>query len=172
MVASSGDRLAGPGFVAALKARLLPLVDCLTPNLAEAATLTGAPLASNEDEMADQGRALLKLGPRAVLIKGGHLASEEAIDLAIDLLVTPVGVTRFAAPRQTSTNLHGAGCTLSSAIAANLVLGSVLPEAVARAKDFVGAAIARGAGVRIGAGPGPLAQLALRVPPGRPVDRP
>ena len=69
--------------------------------------------------MARQGRALLALGPRAVLMKGGHLAGDEAVDL----LVTADAVRRFAAPRIASQNLHGTGCTLSSAIAANIVLG-------------------------------------------------
>ena len=157
MVASSGDALAGAGFVAAVKARLLPLVDCLTPNLAEAAALVGAPLARNEDEMAEQGRALVALGLRAVLMKGGHLAGDEAVDL----LVTRAGVRRFAAPRVASANLHGTGCTLSSAIAARVVLGADLPEAVAAAKTFVGAAIERGREVTLGDGPGPLIQISL-----------
>ena len=83
--------------------------------------------------MAEQGRALLALGPRAVLMKGGHLAGDEAVDL----LVTAEGVRRFAAPRLASPNLHGTGCTLSSAIAAHIALGADLAEAVAAAKDFV-----------------------------------
>ena len=87
-----------------------------------------------------QGRALLALGPRAVLMKGGHLAGDEAVDL----LVTADGVRRFAAPRLASRNLHGTGCTLSSAIAAHIALGADLAEAVAAAKDFVRAAIERG----------------------------
>jgi len=157
MVASSGDALAGAGFVAAVKARLLPLVDCLTPNLAEAAALVGAPLARNEDEMMGQGRALLALGPPAVLMKVGHLAGDEAVDL----LVTAEGVRRFAGPRLASPNLHGAGCTLSSAIAAHIVLGADLAEAVAAAKDFVAAAIARGREIALGAGAGPLIQIPL-----------
>jgi hydroxymethylpyrimidine/phosphomethylpyrimidine kinase len=157
MIASSGDALAGAGFVAAVRARLLPLVDCLTPNLAEAAALSGGPLATSEDEMAGQGRALLALGPRAVLMKGGHLAGNEAVDL----LVTAEAVRRFAAPRLASPNLHGTGCTLSSAIAAHIVLGAELAEAVAAAKHFVGAAIERGRDVKLGEGPGPLIQLSL-----------
>ncbi len=157
MIASSGDALAGEGFVAAVKARLLPLVDCLTPNLAEAAALIGAPLAENEDEMTGQGRALLTLGPRAVLMKGGHLAGDEAVDL----LVTAERVRRFAAPRLASQNLHGTGCTLSSAIAAHIALGADLAEAVAAAKDFVAAAIARGRDLTLGAGVGPLIQIPL-----------
>jgi hydroxymethylpyrimidine/phosphomethylpyrimidine kinase len=158
MVASSGDALAGAGFVASIKARLLPLVDCLTPNLAEAAALLSAPLAANEDEMAGQGRALLALGPSAALMKGGHLAGGEAIDL----LVTAAGVRRFATPRLASANLHGTGCTLSSAIAAHIVLGADIAEAVAAAKEFVGAAIERGRDVKLGEGPGPLIQIPLR----------
>ena len=141
-----------------MKARLLPLVDCLTPNLAEAAALLGAPPARDEAEMARQGAALLKLGPRAVLMKGGHLAGPEAVDL----LVTADAVRRFAAPRLNSRNLHGTGCTLSTAIAAHIVLGAPLPKAVAAAKDFVASAIERGRDVTLGAGAGPLLQLPLR----------
>ena len=140
MVASSGDALSGSGFVEAVAQNLLPLVDCLTPNLAEAAALLSEPIAQNEADMAHQGKALLKLGPRAVLVKGGHLDSDEAVDL----LVTEDAVRRLAAPRIASPNLHGTGCTLSSAIAANVVLGVPLPEAVAAAKAFVRQAIERG----------------------------
>ena len=119
---------------------LLPLVDCLTPNLAEAAALLGEKVAGSEADMVRQGAALLKLGPRAVLMKGGHLDGDEAVDF----LATAEGVRRYAAPRIASRNLHGTGCTLSSAIAAHVVLGMALPEAVAAAKAFVGEAIERG----------------------------
>ncbi|HZZ23341.1 MAG TPA: bifunctional hydroxymethylpyrimidine kinase/phosphomethylpyrimidine kinase [Roseiarcus sp.] len=158
MIASSGDVLSEAGFVEVVRHALLPLVDCLTPNLAEAAALLGEPIARSEADMARQGRALLKLGPRAVLTKGGHLDSEEAVDL----LVTEDAVRRFAAPRLASKNLHGTGCTLSSAIAANIVLGASLPEAVAAAKAFVRQAIERGQDVTLGAGAGPLIQSELR----------
>jgi hydroxymethylpyrimidine/phosphomethylpyrimidine kinase len=158
MIASSGDALSGAGFVEAIAHKLLPLVDCLTPNLAEAAALLGEPLARSEADMARQGAALLKLGPRAVLMKGGHLEGEEAVDL----LVTEDTIRRFAAPRLASKNLHGTGCTLSSAIAANIVLGAPLPEAVAAAKAFVRQAIERGRDVVLGAGAGPLIQTGLR----------
>ena len=157
MIASSGDALSGAGFVEAIGQELLPLVDCLTPNLAEAAALLGEPIALSETDMARQGAALLKLGPRAVLMKGGHLEGKEAADL----LVTPEGVRRYAAPRIASRNLHGTGCTLSSAIAANAVLGASLPEAVASAKAFVRQAIERGRDITLGAGPGPLIQAKL-----------
>ena len=95
MIASSGDALSGAGFVEAITCRLLPLVDCLTPNLAEAAALLGESIAQSEEDMTRQGAALLKLGPRAVLMKGGHLEGREAVDL----LVTPQRVRRFSAPR-------------------------------------------------------------------------
>jgi hydroxymethylpyrimidine/phosphomethylpyrimidine kinase len=158
MIASSGDALSGSGFVEAIRHALLPLVDCLTPNLAEAATLLGEPIAKSEADMARQGAALLKLGPRAILIKGGHLDGDETVDL----LVTENAVRRFAGPRLASQNLHGTGCTLSSAIAANIVLGAPLPEAVAAAKAFVRQAIERGQGVTLGVGAGPLIQSELR----------
>jgi hydroxymethylpyrimidine/phosphomethylpyrimidine kinase len=158
MVASSGDALSGAGFGTAIRQALLPLVDCLTPNLAEAATLLlGEPIARSEADMARQGAALLNLGPRAVLMKGGHLEGDEAVDL----LVTKDTIRRFAAPRLASQNLHGTGCTLSSAIAANIVLGAPLPEAVAAAKAFVRKAIERGQDVTLGAGAGPLVQTEL-----------
>jgi len=157
LAATSGDALAGAGFLEAVRAKVLPRVDCLTPNLPEAAALLGAREAASEAAMIAQGQALLALGPGAVLMKGGHLAGEEAVDL----LVTADGVRRFAAPKIASPNTHGTGCTLSSAIAAHVALGLPLAEAVAAAKAFVGAAIERGAAARLGHGPGPLVQLAL-----------
>ena len=158
MVASSGEALSGAGFVEAARLELLALVDCLTPNLAEAAVLLGEKVAGSEADMVRQGAALLKLGPRAVLMKGGHLDGNEAIDF----LATAEGVRRYAAPRIASRNLHGTGCTLSSAIAAHVVLGMALPEAVAAAKAFVGEAIERGREVKLGMGDGPLIQAKLR----------
>jgi hydroxymethylpyrimidine/phosphomethylpyrimidine kinase len=158
MIASSGDALSGSGFVEAVRHALLPLVDCLTPNLAEAAALLREPVAKSEADMERQGVALLKLGPRAILMKGGHLEGDEAVDL----LVTESTICRFAAPRILSTNLHGTGCTLSSAIAANVALGAPSPKAVAAAKAFVRQAIERGQDVTLGAGVGPLIQSELR----------
>jgi len=158
MTASSGDALSGSSFVEAVRHALLPLIDCLTPNLAEAAALLSEPIAKSETDMERQGAALLKLGPRAVLVKGGHLEGDEAVDL----LVTGDTIRRFAAPRLASKNLHGTGCTLSSAIAAYIVLGAPLPEAVAEAKTFVRRSIERGQDVTLGAGAGPLIQTELR----------
>jgi hydroxymethylpyrimidine/phosphomethylpyrimidine kinase len=158
MAASSGEALSGAGFVEAVRLELLALVNCLTPNLAEAAALLGEKVAGSEADMVRQGAALLKLGPRAVLMKGGHLDGGEAVDV----LATAEGVRRYAAPRIASRNLHGTGCTLSSAIAAHVVLGMALPEAVAAAKAFVAEAIERGREVELGTGDGPLIQAKLR----------
>jgi hydroxymethylpyrimidine/phosphomethylpyrimidine kinase len=150
MAASSGDALSGEGFIRAI-AGLIPKLDLLTPNLAEAAALTGTPQARNEAEMARQGRTLLDKGARAVLMKGGHLDGD-----AVDLLVTAQGLHRFAAPRINSSNLHGTGCVLSSAIAANNALGHDLVTAVAEAKAFTRRAIENGRLHSLGGGPGPL----------------
>ena len=158
MVASSGDTLSGPGFAEAVRATLMPIVDCLTPNLAEAAALLGVPIAADEADMARQGVALTKLGPRAVLMKGGHLAGDEAVDI----LVTVDAVRRLAAPKIDSHNTHGTGCTLSSAIAAFLTRGAPIEIAVERAKAFITSAVARGVRVRLGTGPGPVMPVSLR----------
>jgi hydroxymethylpyrimidine/phosphomethylpyrimidine kinase len=157
MSASSGDALSRDGFVEAIRARLLPRVGCLTPNLAEAAALLGERIARDEADMVRQGRALRELGPAAVLMKGGHLDGD-----AVDLLLTADAIHRFAAPRIASRHLHGTGCVLSSAIAAHLVLGPNLGEAARRAKDFVRASIERGRDARLGEGLGPLLQFGLR----------
>jgi hydroxymethylpyrimidine/phosphomethylpyrimidine kinase len=152
MTSSTGDPLSAVGFVEAIRASLLPRVDCLTPNLPEAAALLGERIARSEADMARQGAALLKLGSRAILMKGGHLDGDEAIDL----LVTDGAVHRFAAPKIGSSNLHGTGCVLSSAIAAHVALGAPLAEAVERAKAFVQQAIVAGQAPKLGGGPGPL----------------
>jgi hydroxymethylpyrimidine/phosphomethylpyrimidine kinase len=160
MIASSGDALSGAGFVEAVKQKLLPMVDCLTPNLAEAAALLAEPIAGSEADMARQGQALLALGPRAVVMKGGHLAGDEAVDL----LIAADRTARFAAVKIASRNLHGSGCVLSSAIAAHVALGLALPEAVEAAKAFVAQSIEAGRDLTLGAGAGPLAPTFLARP--------
>jgi hydroxymethylpyrimidine/phosphomethylpyrimidine kinase len=157
MIASSGDPLVAPAAVAAMRSQLFPLLGCLTPNLAEAAAFLGERPARDEAEMARQGHALLQLGPRAVLMKGGHLESSEAVDL----LVTQVGARRYAGPRIASRNLHGTGCTLSAAISAYLAKGRDLEEAVAGAKVFVEKTIGAGRDIILGGGSGPLMHLPL-----------
>lgn len=156
MVAASGARLVSSHVMDVSKRRLFPLATIVTPNLHEAEALTGLSV-TDEAAMAEAGRALLALGPQAVLMKGGHATDAAA---AIDLLVTPESVRRFSAPRVATANLHGTGCTLSSAIAAGLAQGMPLEAAVERAKRYVSGAIRAAAGWRLGAGPGPLDHFA------------
>lgn len=152
MVAKSGDPLLADGAVAVLRERMLPLATLLTPNLPEAARLLDRELADDEAAMAEQGAALLALGPRAVLVKGGHGAGE----ICVDLLVTSEGPLRFAAPRQATRNTHGTGCTLSAAVAAGLARGLALTEAVGAAHAYLQGAISSADGLEIGSGRGPV----------------
>jgi hydroxymethylpyrimidine/phosphomethylpyrimidine kinase len=152
MVAASGDRLLAQDAVAALRLLLIPRALVVTPNLAEAAALLGAPIAANEDEMRVQAQNLLKLGSRAVLIKGGHGQGAESVDL----LVEGGSLVRLAAPRVPTANTHGTGCTLSSAIAAELAKGRALAESVRVAKNYITAAIKAADRLKIGKGHGPV----------------
>jgi hydroxymethylpyrimidine/phosphomethylpyrimidine kinase len=152
MVATSGDRLLSPDAIDALKRRLVPMALVITPNLPEAAALLDAPMARSEGEMREQAERLLKLGPQAVLIKGGHDTGAESVDL----LVEPTAVTRLAADRILTQNTHGTGCTLSSAIAAGLAKGLALAEAVRAAKAYVTDALVAGQRLKIGSGHGPV----------------
>ncbi len=151
MVATSGDRLLNPLAIETLVRRLFPLATLVTPNLLEAAALLECDVAENEQEMAQQGRRLLELGAKAVLMKGGHGASVESVDL----LVEKDGTHRFAVPRIDTRNTHGTGCTLSSAIAAGLARGAPLVGAVEAAKAYVTGAIAAADRLQIGQGHGP-----------------
>ena len=152
MVATSGARLMQADAVEALRVRLIPQAVLLTPNLPEAAALTGGAPAGGEAEMARQGEALLRLGARAVLVKGGHSGGETSVDILVDAQ----GVTRFSAPRIATRNTHGTGCTLSAAIAACLAKGADLREAVAMAKRYLTAALMAADRLAVGKGKGPL----------------
>ncbi len=152
MVAASGDRLLVPEAVDTIKRLLFPLADLITPNLAEAAALLDQPLAKHENEMAAQGEALLKLGAKAVLIKGGHAPTKHSVDV----LIEPSGVRRFTAERIDTKNTHGTGCTLSSAITAGLAKGLALHDALAVAKNYITAALKAGVNLGIGQGRGPV----------------
>jgi hydroxymethylpyrimidine/phosphomethylpyrimidine kinase len=152
MVATSGDHLLAPEAAAALRTTLVPRADILTPNLPEAAALLDAPVATSAAEIESQGRQLLALGSRAVLIKGGHGQGAESIDY----LFTAQGVVALAAPRIKSQNTHGTGCSLSSAIAAGLAKGEDLETAVRGAKTYVTSAIAAADRLDVGHGHGPI----------------
>lgn len=152
MVATSGDQLLDPGAIDALRQVLLPNAVLVTPNLAEAALLTGRPIAGDAAEMVRQAELLLAFGPSAVLIKGGHGSGAESSDLLCD------GKTQewFSSPRIATHNDHGTGCTLASAIAAELAKGEILADAVAHAKDYVTSAMLAGSGLKVGRGRGPV----------------
>jgi hydroxymethylpyrimidine/phosphomethylpyrimidine kinase len=148
MIAKSGDPLLQPEARAALVREVVPLAEVVTPNLHEAAALAGIPVESEAD-MQDAARRIHALGPRAVLVKGGHLK-----DAATDILWDGRAFTRFPAERIDSPNTHGTGCTFSAAIAAGLARGQGLVPAIERAKAYVSAAI-RG-GFQAGRGVGAL----------------
>jgi hydroxymethylpyrimidine/phosphomethylpyrimidine kinase len=152
MVATSGDRLLSTDAVSVLRERLIPKATLITPNLPEAAALLGEAVASDEAAITSQGKKLLAMGARAVLIKGGHGQGAESIDY----LFIGSSVIALPAPRIATANTHGTGCSLSSAIAAGLAKGEALEQAVRGAKTWITAAIAAADGLGIGHGHGPI----------------
>ena len=158
MVASSGDRLLAEDAVKTLRAGMIPLARLVTPNLPEAELLTRLRIDS-ASAMRDAARALVDLGARAALVKGGHLqggAWHRAN--AIDILYDGESFYEFSAPWIDTTNTHGTGCVLSAAIVAGLALGADLRAAVAEAKKYLTRAIATAPG--LGHGHGPLNHFA------------
>ncbi len=149
MVAQSGDPLIAEDAVEALVTHLLPRALLVTPNVPEAERLSGLTVTGPEG-MADAARVIAGLGPRAVLVKGGHLEGQ----VMTDVLLFDGEVTRFESPRLETLNTHGTGCTLSSAIAAELAAGQGLMEAVDRGRRYLQAGLRHG--FRPGSGYGPL----------------
>ncbi|API56222.1 bifunctional hydroxymethylpyrimidine kinase/phosphomethylpyrimidine kinase (plasmid) [Rhizobium leguminosarum] len=152
MIAKGGAALLAPEAVDVLTRRLLPLATLLTPNLPEAAALLHQPVAANRAQMAEQAERLRALGPAAVLVKGGHLDSDESPDV----LANAAGLRWFEARRVPTKNTHGTGCTLSSALAAELAKGASAQEAVAIAKDYLAGAVAAAGRLTVGSGHGPV----------------
>ena len=150
MVAKGGQSLLAPDAVEAVRMRLIPHAALLTPNAPEAAVLTGLEVETTDD-LRRAGERLLRLGAGAVLMKGGHVPG----DRVVDLLVTPVGETRFDSVRIDTRHTHGTGCTLASACAALMAQGHGLQTAVERARAYVQEAIRHAPG--LGGGHGPLA---------------
>ena len=148
MVAKGGDRLLREDAVGTLRERLLPLALVLTPNASEAEVLSGRPVTTIE-EAKEAARAIHALGPRYVLVKGGHFGED-----AVDVLFDGERFTELPAKRVATTSTHGTGCTLASAIAAGLANGKGVGEAVSDAKAYVTEAIGRA--FPVGAGHGPL----------------
>ncbi|CAG9176029.1 bifunctional hydroxymethylpyrimidine kinase/phosphomethylpyrimidine kinase [Cupriavidus pampae] len=155
MISTSGATLADDATNQAMVRLLFPRAMLVTPNLPEASYLLGRRIARRAD-MESAAADLIALGCHAVLLKGGHLEDGDG-DQLDDLLMTADGTVRvFSHPRIDTPNLHGTGCTLAAATAAQLARGDTLTDAVAIALDYVAAAIAAGASLRLGAGNGPL----------------
>lgn len=152
MVAKSGDALLDDDAIGTLRDMLLPRATLLTPNLPEAAHLTGTAPARTRDQRLDQAQALMGMGAQAVLMKGGHAEGPECLDL----LVTPDGVVELTAPRHPTRNTHGTGCTLSAAIAAGMAQGLSLSDAVAKAHRYLQGAIRAADSLAVGHGHGPV----------------
>lgn len=148
-VSKHRDRLLSEDAIDALRSTLIPLATLITPNLFEAGLLLGREVESLDD-MKRAAEDLLSLGPGAVLVKGGHLAGERAIDVLLD----GAGMNEIDGPRYDTEDTHGTGCALSAAITAGLAHGDPLADAVHFAKEFVAGAIANG--LRIGSGYGPV----------------
>jgi hydroxymethylpyrimidine/phosphomethylpyrimidine kinase len=160
MVSTSGHRLLTTEAEDVIRDNLLPLAALVTPNLEEAAMLTGR-VVHDIPTMERAGETLLRFGAAAALVKGGHLTGGGGT--LTDVLVTPEGVLHFTHPRLDTSSTHGTGCTLSAAATAGLALGRPLEAAVADALDFVHRAMARAPG--LGAGHGPLDHTVTAPPP-------
>ena len=152
MVATSGDKLIADETVAVLVRELFPRVQLITPNLDEAALLLGRPV-PNEAALSQACADLQAMGAASVLLKGGHLQGEDVVDV---LLLADASSRTLRSKRISSQNVHGTGCTLSSAIASHWALGLDLTEAVVQARSYILAAIQAGASVATGQGHGPL----------------
>lgn len=149
MIAKGGDRLIDADAVAAMRSELLPNAHVVTPNVPEAEVLAGMPVRSLDD-MREAGERILRSGPRVVLVKGGHLDGPDSIDVAC----MESGTFEIRRRRIETRHTHGTGCTLSSAIAANLALGLPDREAMEAAREYLDGAIRHAPG--LGAGHGPL----------------
>nr|WP_299245621.1 bifunctional hydroxymethylpyrimidine kinase/phosphomethylpyrimidine kinase [uncultured Halomonas sp.] len=152
MVAKSGDVLVDNAGIRAVREILVPLADLITPNLPEAAVLLDGPIAQEITQMEALAPRLMALGTANVLLKGGHLRGERCPDL----LISNQGTHWLDAPRVDTDNLHGTGCTLSSAITAYLARGHDLMEAVEQAKAWLGQALSASERLRVGKGHGPV----------------
>lgn len=147
MIAKNGSPLMQPESIETLKKEVLPLCDLLTPNIPEAQEITGMQIETIE-QMERAARAIAQLGPKAVLVKGGHKTGD-----AVDVLFDGVQITHFAAQRIETKHTHGTGCTYSSAIAAHLARGRNLQQAVLAAKRYVTTAIVHALPLGHGHGP-------------------
>jgi len=155
MMAKGGDPLLHPDAIDTLRNRLLPLATVVTPNLPEAATLSGRSVDSVEG-MREAARAIHALGPANVVVKGGHLGGDQE---AVDILFDGSSFVELRRARVDTPHTHGTGCTFASAIAAGLASKLDVPAAVEQAKDLVTEAVRYG--MPLGRGHGPAHTLAL-----------
>ena len=149
MIAKGGDRLLLEDAVAAIKAELLKLAEIVTPNIPEAEVLAGSSIRTLDD-MRAAARRIRTLGPRVVVVKGGHLP---AGDTVIDVVCTPEGEFDLRGPRFDTRHTHGTGCTFAAAIAAYLALGQPVDEALRSARAYLEGAIRHAPGLGAGHGP-------------------
>ena len=149
MVAKGGHSLLQTNAIDALKSELICKADVLTPNIPEAEVLTGTQI-TTVDDMRRAGEFLLNMGPKAVLIKGGHLSE----DILTDILLPQSGEKTYSSPRLETVHTHGTGCSLASAIAAGIAQGQKIDTATERARKYVFDAISTAPG--LGEGHGPL----------------
>lgn len=152
MVATSGHHLINQETIQEIITRLFPLATIITPNMDEASVLVNQPII-NLDDMEQAIVKISEMNIKSILLKGGHLPTEELTSLFLD---SEKKIHRFSFPKFETKNTHGSGCSLSSAIASYLALGKSLLEAVTLAQDYVHLAIKNGANVKIGKGNGPL----------------
>ena len=160
LVATSGDVLMSEGGVEAYRDALFPLAELVTPNVREAAVLCGLDVRdlATLDDLVAAARTILSFGPRYVLVKGGHVDGSHP-DRSPDVLLSADDLVVLDGPRVLTSNDHGTGCSLSSAIAAGLALGRTLPDAVRDAKSFVLAALEGATEWHLGEGRGPIDHL-------------
>jgi hydroxymethylpyrimidine/phosphomethylpyrimidine kinase len=157
MVAKGGQALLQPEAVAAVREQLIPLAEVITPNIPEAEVITGRKGIKSMKEMEQAARDILALGAKHVVIKGGHIAGDEAVDVLFD----GSSFSYFPSPRIQTKHTHGTGCTFAAAIAAQLAKDSTVHEAVKTAKAFIQAAIS--SALNIGQGIGPTNHAAYRL---------
>lgn len=158
MVSSSGHRLLSVEAEEVVKSRLLPMATLITPNIPEMVALTSMPLTTLDEKLA-AARHLIALGARAVLLKGGHEEGDIKTDILYQNSAEGIITSHFSAPTIATCNIHGTGCTLSSAIAAYVARGLKLEDAVREAKAYLYEAIKAGADIAIGRGFGPVNHL-------------
>ena len=153
MIAKGGDRLLREDAVAAIKAHLLKLAEIVTPNIPEAEVLTGASIRTLAD-MRAAARRIHALGPRVVVVKGGHMDAADSADVVIDVVCTPDEEFELRGPRFDTRHTHGTGCTFAAAAAAFLAQDQAVDEALRNAREYLEGAIRNAPG--LGQGHGPL----------------